>query len=253
MRWIALAGFLLGVAAGQDAGPPSFEVASVKPSSPEGGRMGIGLFTYPGGRVVASNYRLRMLVHDAYGVEMYQVIGGPAWTDTDRFNIEAKAPAGSEASRYVPATFKSPPNADERLMLRRLLAERFHLRVHTETRKEQVYALVVAKGGPKLKEPESRIEEPFVSFLPRGYRGRNATIDQLVYRLAQSLKRPVANETGIQGNFDFTIEWQEDDAGTDDNVLLLGALQQQVGLKLEARAGDVEVVVIDHAEKPVAN
>jgi uncharacterized protein (TIGR03435 family) len=134
-----------------------------------------------------------------------------------------------------------------------LLAERFHLRVHTEKRKEQVFALVVAKGGPKLKAPESGTAEPFVSFMPRGYRGQNATIDELAHRLAQSLKRPVANETGIQGNFDFTIEWPEDDAGTDVNVLLLGALQQQVGLKLEARAGDVEVVVIDHAEKPVAN
>jgi uncharacterized protein (TIGR03435 family) len=237
----------------QDPAQPAFEVVSVKPSPPGGGPMGIGLYTYPGGRINATSYRLRYLIHDAYDVELYQIVGGPHWLDEDRFDIEAKPPASSDSARWVPASFKTPPNSEMRRMLQSLLAERFHLAVHRETRKQQIYVLTVAKGGPKLKPPASITAEPFVSFLPRGYAGRNATIGQLADRLAQNLHRPVFDRTGIPGHFDFRIEYPPDEAGTDDNVILLSALQDQVGLKLETRPGAVDVIVVDHAEKPTAN
>lgn len=215
--------------------------------------MGIGLFTYPGGRIHATSYKLRQLIHDAYDVEMFRILGGPRWVDEDRFDVEAKPPASSESSKWVPANFKSPPNPEMRQMLQTLLAERFQLRVHTETRKESIYALVVAKGGPKLKPPASTTVQPFVSFLPHGLSGKNATMDQLVERLARILGRTVLNRTGIRGNFDFLIDYPPDDVATDESVLLLSAIQDQTGLKLETQPGSVNVIVIDHAEKPTAN
>jgi uncharacterized protein (TIGR03435 family) len=215
--------------------------------------MGIGLYSYPGGRIHATSYRLRYLIHDAYDVELYQIVGGPHWLDEDRFDIEAKPPASSDAARWVPASIKTPPNSEMRRMLQTLLAERFHLAVHRETRKEQLYVLTTAKGGPKLKPPASTTAEPFVAFLPHGFRGENATIDQLADRLARNLHRPVLNRTGIEGHFDFLIDCPPDNAGTDENVLLLSALQDQVGLKLQTQPGSIDVIVVDHAEKPAPN
>jgi uncharacterized protein (TIGR03435 family) len=137
-------------------------------------------------------------------------------------------------------------------MLQTLLAERFHLRVHTETSKE-LYALVVAKGGPKLKPPASTTVQPFVSFLPHGLSGKNATMDQLVERLARILGRTVLNRTGVQGNFDFLIDYPPDDVATDETGLPLSAIQDQTGLKLETQSGSVDAIVIDRAEKPAGN
>src|SRR4051812_37351706 len=109
-------------AAAAVAQAPALVVGSDKPCTPEQqAGLGIGLFTYPGGRIVASNYTARMLLHDAYDVEMYQVTGGPAWLDSDRWMVEAKPPESSASSKWAPASPKSPPNPEMRLMLRRLL------------------------------------------------------------------------------------------------------------------------------------
>jgi uncharacterized protein (TIGR03435 family) len=236
----------------EKAPPPTFEVVSVKPT-PSVSRDSIGLHTYPGGRIRATKLTLKLLILYAYDMEMYRILGGPHWTDEDRFDVEAKPPASSESSKWVPASFKTPPNLEMRQMLQTLLADRFQLKVHTETKKEQVYALVAAKGGPKLKQPKSTADQPFVSFLPHGLSGQNATLDQLVERLVTVLSRPVLNHTGIEGHFDFLIDYPPDDAGTDRTVLLLSAIQDQIGLRLETQPGSVEVLVIDHAEKPSAN
>lgn len=252
MRWLTVR--VAGIAAVAWCvafGQPAFEVASVKPST-ERDRI-IGLFTYPGGRITVTNYTLKMLIHEAYNIEDFRILGGPRWAGEDRYNIEAKPPASSESSKWAPASIKTPPSPEMRQMLQTLLAERFQLKVHTETRKEPVYALVVAKGGPKLKEPASTTVQPFVSFLPHGLSGKNATMDQLVERLARILGRPVQNRTGIQGNFDFLIDYPPDDASTDESVLLLSAIQEQLGLKLETEPGSVDVIVIDRAEKPSGN
>ncbi len=257
MRSIAVAavGMLAScMAVGQEAAiKPEFEVASVKRSPPQSGPMGIGLYTYPGGRIHATSYTLRMLIHDAYNIELDHIVGGPHWADEDRFDIEAKPSASSGLSNWVPANFKSPPNLEMRQMLQTLLTERFQLKAHTEMRKERVYALVVAKGGPKLKESTSSAVQPFVSFLPHGLSGKNATIDQLVERLERILGRPVVNRTGVQGNFDFLIDYPPDEAATDPAVLLLRAIREQTGLRLETQRGSTDLIVIDRAVKPSAN
>ena len=237
---------------GQDASPKvAFEVATVK-ASPLDGWRAVGLFTYPGGRIHATTYTLKMLIHDAYDVEMYHIVGGPNWLDELRFDVEAKPPASSASAQWIPANFKSSPNPEMRQMLQGLLAERFQLKVHRETRNELVYALVKPKEH-QLKPPADAQSAGFVNSTQTGLSGKNATMDQLVERLGSVLKRTVRNETGIQGNFDFLIDYPADDAGTDLVSRLLGALRDQTGLKLETRPGKTVVVVVDRAEKPTAN
>lgn len=243
---------------------PSFEVASIKRVLPvEQSRQPIGLFTYPGGRIRATNYTLRLLIHDAFDVEMYQILGGPSWVDTERYAIEAKPPASSPSSKWIPENFKSPPNAEMRLMLQNLLVTRFELIVHRESKPATVYALMVAKGGPKLREPKDRSLQPFVSFgrtgpfiagaLSETLIGQNATLDQLAVRLSETLRQPVQNKTGIPGNFDFLIEYAANDSQMEKAPLLPRAIQDQVGLKLENQRGSIDVLVIDQAKKPSDN
>jgi uncharacterized protein (TIGR03435 family) len=249
---------------GQAPSPPAFEIVSVKRVTPDEERLlPIGLFTYPGGRIRATNYTLRQLIHDAYHVEMHEVIGGPAWVDTDPFVVEAKPPESSPSSKWVPANFKTAPNDEMRRMLQSLLADRFQLKVHRESRKASVFALVAGGSGHKLKSPADTTAQPFVSFgrtgpvtaaaLSQTFVGRNATMDQLAERLAQHLGRPVSNETRITGNFDFLIEYGATDSQAANAPPLVRAIQDQAGLKLETRPGTIEVVVIDSANRPSAN
>jgi hypothetical protein len=154
------------------AGVASFEVASVKPVTPEEqSGQPIGLFTYPGGRIRATNCTLRMLIHHAYGVEMNQIVGGPTWIDSDRYVIEGKGPVPPPSGGWVPESLKTPPNP-MRQMLQSLLYGRCELRLQRELKTESVYALVVAKGGPKLKAPKDATPQPFVSFGRTGLRRR---------------------------------------------------------------------------------
>jgi uncharacterized protein (TIGR03435 family) len=128
-----------GLFAQPAANPPAFEVASVKlPTSQE--RI-IGLFTYPGGRITATNYTLQMLIEEAYSVQTFQVSRGQRWIGEDRYSIEAKPPASSPASKLTPPYPKWPPNDEQRLMRQTLLADRFHLQLHRETKEGPVYIL----------------------------------------------------------------------------------------------------------------
>lgn len=241
-------------------GQPALEVASVKPSTDRDTI--IGLFTYPGGRVVATQFTLKLLIHDAYNLDPYRILGGPHWAGEDRFDIEAKPPASSPSSHWVPESSKTPPNPEMRQMLQTLLADRFQLKVHMETRKESVYALVVAKGGPRLKPPDTA-EEAHVGLFRYGsvyqeatsyaVRGRNATMAQLAAFLTGHFGRPVLDQTGLTGNFDFQVEFAESETQAEAAAPLFRALQDQIGLKLETQPGSVEVLVIDRAEKPSAN
>jgi uncharacterized protein (TIGR03435 family) len=239
---------------GQAVSAPAFEVASVKPlgSTPVPGSA-IGLFTYPGGRIVALNYSLKNLIHDAYDLEDYQIVGGPGWVNDDYYDIEAKPPASSESSSWVPANFKTPPNPEMRKMLQTLLAERFQLKVHSETRKGSVLALVIAKGGPKLKAP-TVTKQPFVIFGQGSILiGQNATMAQLSERLRTILKRKVLDQTGLTAHFDFQLNYADDNPQPDKTSSVFRALQDQLGLKLETQPGSTDVLVIDHAEKPSGN
>jgi uncharacterized protein (TIGR03435 family) len=259
MRLLPIASLAL-LAACAALAQPAFEVASVKPSTDRDTI--IGLFTYPGGRVVATKYTLRMLIHDAYNLQDQRIQGGPRWAGEDQYNLEAKPPKSSESSRWVPASFKTPPNPEMRQMLQTLLADRFHLKMHTETKKESVYALVVAKGGPKLKPPDTA-KEPFVGLFQKrspydksishAVRGQNATMAQLAAYLGPSMGRPVLDQTGLKGNFDFEVEYAESASRAENAAQLLGAIQDQLKLRFETQPGSVDALVIDRAEKPSPN
>jgi uncharacterized protein (TIGR03435 family) len=241
--------FLAGCLFGQE-----FEVATVKLSNP---RDGIDMQVAPDGRLTITNFHLTQLIERAYGVENYQVSGGPVWASQDKFSIIATPPDSSPVSKFSPAKRRDPPPPEELLMFQALLADRFHLKLHRETKEGTVYALVVSAKGPKLqpvKNPDNpaSVGVAFDGELngPRIYYlfGLNATAAALVKELAHDLHRPVTDETGLTTNFDFKVNFDDDETSSS----LITAIQQ-LGLKLEARKAPMEMLVIDHAEKPSAN
>jgi uncharacterized protein (TIGR03435 family) len=200
-----------------------------------------------------------LLIKNAYGVQDYQVIGGPSWINTDGYDIEAKPEASADQKQVW-------------LMLRSALAERFKLVFHRETRELPSYSLSPAKNGLKLPEPTEG--EGFVAVRP-GPRleGGKARMGALVTALSRLLGRPVVDSTGFAGEFDVHVEFTPDESTigllgsggprdpggfavrpTDpDRPSILVALQEQLGLKLTTVKTPVEVLVIDHVERPDAN
>jgi len=242
-------------------GAPAFEVASVKPAGANE-RNGISLFAYPGGRITVTNFTLKQLVEHAYGVETYQIMGAPEWMNVDRFDIEARPAADSPASRDRPPSPKSPPSTLVLQMLQTLLEDRFHLKVHRESKEATVLALAVAKGGHKLtptKKPDARpfigthrtgaVERPAITII---LSGENAPISLLTTDLSRYFKRPVLDQTGLKESYDFRVEYA---AGDDpaQGPSIQAALQEQLGLKIETSKGQSETLVIDHVEKLAHN
>jgi uncharacterized protein (TIGR03435 family) len=253
-RGLLAAGILLlaACAFGQAAPSPAFEVASIKPSKDEPGSSGI---TTDKGRISGRNVTLKRCVRGAYGVQESQILGGPKWVDEDRYYIDAKA-AGPAGDREL------------MLMLQSLLAERFKLAFHRETRALPGYALVVGKSG--LKAKPSQPDTPSRTSSRWGSIDAEAcTMAQLALKLSEVLHLHVADFTAVPGEFDFKLEWTSDDmqakppsrgdtpatAALDaaSGPPIFEALQEQLGLKLESRKVPVEVLVIDHAEKPSEN
>lgn len=235
---------------GQPAPSLAFEAASVKPSA-QGGR-GRTLTTDPSGRFMAERATLRMLVAFAYGVRDFQLSGGPNWIDTAQYDIVAKPAAKSIRAQTL-------------LMVQGLLADRFQLKLHRETKELPIFVLVVAKNGPKFKESKPDDNRP-VKGLQGGageLLGLGASMDSLAARLAAYSGRLVIDRTGLVGRYDFKLQWTPEsgqqprspDERTTDTLetSILTALQEQLGLKLEAQKGPVETLVIDYAARPSAN
>jgi uncharacterized protein (TIGR03435 family) len=241
---------------GQSASPPAFEVASVKLSTPD--ERVIGVFTYPGGRITATNYTLQMLIEEAYSVQTFQVSGGPRWIGDSRYSIVAKPPASSKSSALTPPYPKWPPNEEQRSMLQTLLADRFHLQLHREMKEGPIYMLTVGNKELKLKPAKSADDYPWVgspgggAISGTGMAGTNAPMQLLAARLTGYLKRPVQDRTGLKGSFDFKFEYAADDNQPDIIASIFNSLQE-LGLKLEPAKGPVETLVIDRAEKPAEN
>jgi uncharacterized protein (TIGR03435 family) len=241
---------IAGMAAGQSAPAPAFEVASIKPhefggASGSGGRLGISI---SGSRVTGSIMTLNRLIAEAYSVKSYQISGGPAWgSDSSTvFDIEARA--------------ESAPTMDQvHAMLQTLLADRFHVKLHRETKDLPVYDLVVGKSGPKLKE--SAADATSMLSRQRTQTGSQkltfgkATIATLANGLTTDAGRPVIDKTGLTGSYSFSLEWTVD--GTPADVAtgpsIFTAVEEQLGLKLESSKAPTEILVIDHAEKPTQN
>lgn len=222
---------------------PSFEVATIKPTPSADSAN--GYWSHPGiGRFYAHSLSVQFLIQLAYGIESNQISGKPAWLDADHYDIEAKPEEGVKLS---------PDELKPRLQ--NLLAERFHLAAHFETRMVRGYALVVAKGGPNLQPTKG-------DHLP-GWRIDTSTghlegINWSMLYLAQMLQRatnvPVDDETGIAGSYDIKLQYAPDSEQDSALPTLYTALRETLGLELKAQQVPVQVLVIDHIDRsPVAN
>jgi uncharacterized protein (TIGR03435 family) len=221
---------------------PTFEVASVKPSNAETRDSG---GASANDRLTMRNVTLKRCIRGAYGVPEAQILGGPNWLDQNRYDIEAKA-SGSVGDHEL------------MIMLQSLLADRFNLVLHREKRALAGYSLVLGKA---LKVKPS---EPGAGCRSNSRRGgvdaEGCTTAQLALKLSEALHLPVADSTGVQGKFDFKLEWTPDDMQAKPGLpevasgpSIFTAVQEQLGLKLESRKVPVEVLVIDHAEPPSQN
>ena len=225
---------------GQSSAPTKrFEVASIKANRSV--TTSSNQTVAPGGRLSVTNATIKSLIQWSYGLRSFQISGGPGWLDSDRFDIEAK-PEGRATDQ------------DVMQMLQTLLAERFKVAVHSETKEMPVYALAVGKNGPKLREVK---EDDTTS--RQGLRSGNGHVAAtkspmtvLARVLSANVGRTVVDRTGLTGKYDFTLDWTPDQgtqAPDTPGPSIFAALQEQLGLKLEATRGPVEMLVIDHAEK----
>lgn len=243
-----------------------FEVAAIKPPNPE--NRGIGIGAVPGGGLSAQGVNLRFLILYAYGIRDFQLSGGPGWMTSDRYDIEARPENSESPSEYS----EQAAYARLRERLRTLLAERFQLVVRTEVKELPSYSLVIAKGGSRLKEtppdgPRRGLRRDRGLLLSIG-----APLDHLVHALSDMLGRPVVDETGLAGKrFDFELKYAEepemsrggvglkpgappsDEASDPSSPSVFTAIQSQLGLKLEAKKGPADFLVVERAEKPSPN
>jgi bla regulator protein BlaR1 len=240
---------------------PVFETASIRPNKSSNPMRAI---TAKSDEVKVTNFTLRMLVRKAYGVQDFQVLGGPSWLDSENFDIEAKM------DRTVVDELQKLSSDQRSLetlrMLQSLLADRFHLALHRETKDLPIYALVIAKEGPKIQEGKPGDTYPNgitglggrpiggggISEPERGKLvGQGCPLSYLTEALSQEkpVGRTVLNKTGLAGNYDFTLQWTP----SEDQIAMLTAIQEQLGLKLESQTTPMEILVIDHVEKPSEN
>ncbi len=241
----AVAGLALASLSGArgQSSPQGFEVASIKPDNSED-RAASMQSTPPGGRFVALNVSPMQLVMRAFGVVAAQ-IEGPEWLNADRYDVNAKADTSKELG------------SDEvRPMLRKLLEERFALKYHRETKTLPVYSLTVAKTGLKMAEHTAQ-DGPSTQFRNQAGKlilsARKQSTAHLTLLLGQRLDRSVIDNTGLTGEYDLQLEWAADQAADSSLPSIFTALQEQLGLRLEATKGPVEVIVIDHVERPTEN
>jgi uncharacterized protein (TIGR03435 family) len=263
VRWITAVGFVLLISGGIAQQPPvrarfdAFEVATIKRVDPEA-KASRFIRMQGNNRFVATNYTMKLLLAAAYDLNPRAISGGPAWMDADKYDVVAVTPGDVRPSR------------DEQMaMLRKLIEERFKLRFHREPKELSMYVLEVAKGGPKLKASSARAEDasnvictvyPGKILLP----ARNVTIGDVTRMMQRAIfDRPVVDATGLSARYDFDLQWAPDEsqfggeipaateAATDPPLFV--AMEQQLGLKLEARRGPVSTMVVDGVERPTAN
>jgi len=249
---IAVCPVVLVAAASLYSQTPAFEVASVKPSNPNGGRMEInGFYTYPGGRIVCRGCTLEYLLMEAFDVQSFQIAGGPAWLQSDRFELEARPPATSKSVNANPMSPKAPPNAEQRQMVQALLADRFQLKSHRDTKHGTVYLLFRGSKPLRLEQPKVKSDFEFAGFVDGGIAGESVSMPTLASRLSRYLDAPVLDKTAIAGQFDFKFVYAQSDYSDLTSAIL--AAMQDIDLKLESSKGPVQTIMIDSAAKPSAN
>jgi uncharacterized protein (TIGR03435 family) len=270
------------------AAGPAFEVASVKPNNSGDNR--VMMAAQPCGRFTATNITLKMLIRNAYQLQDFQIVGGPSWISSERFDIVAKAEDGTPPE--TPSLDRTGPGRIQ-LMIRALLAERFQLVAHNEDRELPIYALVLARSDGKLG-PDLRKSEVDCNAIFAAGRGRGmppppgppqpgerpqcgirigmgnmaiggAPMSQIAQGMANFLGRTVQDKTGLTGNYDASLSWTPDQmpqrpAGAPElppidpnGPSIFTAVQEQLGLKLDSQKSQVSVLIIDRAERPKEN
>ena len=230
---------------GQSPVSALFEVASVRPADPN--QRAVDFVISPGGRLRATNVTLAHMLHEAYQVKYYQVSGGPGWLKDARFNIDA-------------VSIGEPTRKEMMAMLQSLLVERFQLKLRRETREGNAFELVEAKSWMKLKLSTANSsflrlirntppELPGVSYTVIG---QKVSLSKLADYLKGEVQRPVFDRTGIGGEFDFKIDYATE-GNLETGPSIFTALQDQIGLRLQAAKGPIETLVIEKAERPTEN
>ncbi len=224
------------------AQPPAFEVASIKPDNSGNGRV---TETTGPGRVTAVNINTGSLIQQAFGIKGFQISGAPGWVTSDQFDVTATTGTSKDLSDIeLEPYFES------------LLAERFHLKYHRETKEMQVYALGVGKTGAKLTAHEGAGDGSIN--ISNGAAGTamkctNQSMKAFAGMLGRRLDRMIIDNTGLAGGYDLTLEWAPNPSPDSTQPSLFTALQEQLGLKLESTKAPVEIIVIDNIERPSEN
>jgi len=227
---------------------PRFQVATIKPSTPDEPRT----TQIRGIRFVTTGTSVVDLLKYACGLHEEQIAGGPKWMETQKFDVVAD-----------PETQTRPTSPEFKKMVQELLADRFHLKAHYETRELAAYEIVPAKSGPKLTTSTSPPDgPPVVGYAPGNLGAGNATLADFAGFLQRFVTdRPVFDATGIAGKYDFSLRWTPDDTQPDASRSessnsypgLFTAIQEQLGLKLQEAKHAVQVFVIDRIDAPTEN
>jgi len=220
--------------------PQAFEAASVKVN--RSGETRTSMRSLPGGRVEGTNRTLKLLIQNAFELQPFQIVGGPDWIDSARFDVAATA------NHDVTA-------AERASMMRALLADRFKLATHPERRDASIYALRLARPDARpsagLKKAADDARDGFREG-DGSLTTQRTSMERLVRELTSYAGRTVVDETGLSGEWAVTLTWAPDAGGGGDANLtsIFTAMREQLGLKLDATRGPVEILVIDRAERP---
>jgi uncharacterized protein (TIGR03435 family) len=236
---------------------PAFEVASIKPNT--SGERWESVSPITGGKLTAKNVTVGWLVKTAYRVEPFQIAGLPAWANSERFDVLARAADGNATPEQI------------RQMIQTLLADRFQAAMHRENREQPIFSLVTAKNGPKLTKAkhdtcaESTMQNPCGGFriANRSHMwGDVVTVKQFAAELTYMMGRMVVDKTGIAGLYYIDVSWTPEhfgpEPGTDvkpdeANGTLFTSVQEQLGLKLQSEKAAVETIVVDRISRPASN
>jgi uncharacterized protein (TIGR03435 family) len=246
-------------AEGTAAGVPSYSNVSIKPDKSGLQWQTVRLGT---GELTVKNETLQMLIRHAYQVEADQIHGGPNWVDAARYDIEAKME--KTAAEGLQQLGPDQGELEQRRLLQALLADRFKLVVHRDTRAVPVYDLVLAENGPKLQQslPGDAEAQGRVIQVGNGHiTGREVPIATLASLLSEQLGHTVVDKTGLTNHYDVTLEWptsvdrqqatENGSSAENSKEGIVAAVEEQLGLKLELHQAPMEILVIDHVEKPL--
>jgi uncharacterized protein (TIGR03435 family) len=250
------------------SGQPEFEAVSIKPN--KSGDVRALFHPSPGGRLNAANVTAKALIEWAYGIRDFQLSGEPGWADSERFDVAAKSD-GNPRYDFIKPELET--------MFRSVLADRFKLAIHRTTKEMPIYSLVLAKNGPRIQAvdegdcPEVPTpENPCRSLRSNKFgqlTAKKAPLPALALVLVGFTRRMVVDNTGLKGSYSYTLDWTKylqppevppgvvpppnafDPASMEPAIAT--ALEEELGLKLEPGKGPVEMIVVDHLERPSEN